>query len=83
MHNNKITPTLNWGGFEKKLLSYFPCFLYFLCKNVGLNSSFSEEHQMATIGYVRVSSDKQALERQHYEIVQYALKNDFKIFDAN
>jgi len=38
---------------------------------------------MATIGYVRVSSDKQALERQHYEIVQYALKNDFKIFDAN
>ena len=34
---------------------------------------------MATIGYVRVSSDKQTLEHQHYEIVQYALKNDFKI----
>ena len=34
---------------------------------------------MATIGYVRVSSDKQTLEHQHYEIVQYAFKNGFKI----
>ena len=34
---------------------------------------------MSTIGYIRVSSQKQTIEHQHYEIEQFAKKNKIKI----
>ena len=34
---------------------------------------------MAVIGYIRVSSNKQTCEHQHYEIEQYAQQNGIKI----
>ena len=34
---------------------------------------------MSIIGYIRVSSQKQTLEHQHYEIEQFAKKNKIKI----
>lgn len=34
---------------------------------------------MATIGYIRVSSNKQTCEHQHFEIEQFATKNNIKI----
>ena len=34
---------------------------------------------MAVIGYIRVSSAKQTLEHQHFEIEQFAKKHDLNI----
>lgn len=34
---------------------------------------------MAAIGYIRVSSAKQTLEHQHFEIEQFAKKHDLNI----
>jgi len=34
---------------------------------------------MAVIGYIRVSSNKQTLEHQHFEIEQFAKKHDLNI----
>lgn len=34
---------------------------------------------MAVIGYIRVSSNKQTCEHQHYEIQQFAQQNGIKI----
>lgn len=34
---------------------------------------------MAVIGYIRVSTDKQTIEHQHYEIAQFARKNKMRV----
>ena len=47
--------------------------------NVRLNRPLMKGEKMSVIGYIRVSSTKQTLAHQRYEIMQFARKNSIKI----